>query len=107
MTTFDDRERGEETKFKHELELGFKIRNRRNKMFGLWVAQDLIGLSGETATAYAKEVVMADFELPGDGDMLDKVKADLGKAGKTVSDHQLDKHLKQFEAAARKQVMSE
>jgi hypothetical protein len=39
--------------------------------------------------------------------MLDKVKADLGKAGKTVSDHQLDKHLKQFEAAARKQVMSE
>jgi hypothetical protein len=24
-----------------------------------------------------------------------------------VSDHQLDKHLKQFEAAARKQVMSE
>jgi hypothetical protein len=107
MTTFDDRERGEETRFKHELELGFKIRNRRNKMFGLWVAQDLIGLSGETATAYAKEVVMADFELPGDGDMLDKVKADLGKAGKTVSDHQLDKHLKQFEAEARKQVMSE
>jgi hypothetical protein len=107
MTTFDDRERGEETKFKHELELGFKIRNRRNKMFGLWVAQDLIGLSGDTAAAYAKEVVMADFELPGDVDMLDKVKADLGKAGKTVSDHQLDKHLKQFEAEARKQVMSE
>ena len=107
MTTFDDRERGEETKFKHELELGFKIRNRRNKMFGLWVAQDLLGLSGDTATAYAKEIVMADFELPGDHDMLDKVKADLGKTGKTVSDHQLDKHLKQFEAEARRQVMSE
>ena len=43
MTTFDDRERGEETKFKHDLELGFKIRNRRNKLFGLWVAQDLSG----------------------------------------------------------------
>jgi hypothetical protein len=107
MTTFDDRERGEETKFKHELELGFKIRNRRNKMFGLWVAQDLLGLSGDTAAAYAKEVVMADFDLPGDADMMDKVKADLGKTGKTVSDHQLDKHLKQFEAEARKQVMSE
>jgi hypothetical protein len=107
MTTFDDRERGEETKFKHELELGFKIRNRRNKMFGLWVAQDLLGLSSDAAAAYAKEVVMADFDLPGDADMMDKVRADLGRAGKTVSDHQLDKHLKQLEVEARKQVMSE
>ena len=39
MTMFKDRERGEETKYKHDLELGFKIRNRRNKLFGLWVAQ--------------------------------------------------------------------
>jgi hypothetical protein len=107
MTTFDDRERGEETKFKHELELGFKIRNRRNKMFGFWVARDLLGLSDDAATAYAKEVVMADFELPGDNDMMEKVKVDLGKVGKSVSDHQLDKHLKQFEAEARKLVMSE
>jgi hypothetical protein len=107
MTTFDDRERGEETRFKHELELGFKVRNRRNKMFGLWVAQTHLGLSGEEATAYAKEVVMADFDQPGDNDMLDKVKADLAKAGKNVSDHALDKHLKEFEAVSRKQVMAE
>ena len=70
MTTFDDRERGEETKFKHDLELGFKIRNRRNKLFGLWVAQTYLGLSGDEAGRYAKDVVMADFELPGDDDML-------------------------------------
>ena len=50
---------------------------------------------------------MADFELPGDDDMLGKVKADLAKAGKTVSDHQLDKQLKELEAAARQQVMAE
>ena len=70
MTTFDDRERGEETKFKHDLELGFKIRNRRNKLFGLWIAQTYLGLAGEAATHYAKDVVMADFELPGDEDMI-------------------------------------
>ena len=79
MTTFDERERGEETKYKHDLELGFKIRNRRNKLFGLWVAQSSSGSSGDAATAYAKEVVMADFELPGDSDMIDKVKVDLAK----------------------------
>ena len=107
MTTFDDRERGEETKFKHELELGFKIRNRRNKLFGLWVAQSHLGLSGDAATAYAKDVVMADFELPGDEDMISKVQVDLDKAGKTVSHHQLVKHVQEFEAEARKQALSE
>lgn len=107
MTTFDDRERGEETKFKHELELGFKARNRRNKLFGLWIAQDYLGLSGEAATTYAKDVVMADFAEPGDQDMLNKVKADLEKAGKHLSDHLMTKHLKEFEALARQQVMAE
>lgn len=107
MTTFDDRERGEETKFKHDLELGFKIRNRRNKLFGLWVAQDYLGLVGDAATAYAKDVVMADFELPGDSDMLAKVKEDLAKAGKSVSDHALTKQLQALESESRKQVMAE
>lgn len=107
MTTFEDRERGEETRFKHELELGFKIRNRRNKMFGLWVAQDHLGLAGDAAVAYAKDVVMADFELPGDADMLAKVQADLGRAGKQVSDHSLEKRLSEFEREARQQVMAE
>src|SRR5262245_47127036 len=51
MTTFDDRERGEETRFKHEQELAFKARNRGNKLFGLWVAERL-GLSGEAAESY-------------------------------------------------------
>ena len=107
MTTFNERERGEETKYKHDLELGFKIRNRRNKLFGLWVAQTYLGLSGDEAASYAKDVVMADFELPGDDDMLGKVKADLERVGQSVSDHQLDKHLKEFETAAREQVMAE
>ena len=50
---------------------------------------------------------MADFELPGDDDMLGKVKVDLEQAGQSVSDHQLDKHLKEFDTVAREQVMAE
>jgi hypothetical protein len=107
MTTFDERERGEEGNFQHEQELGFKIRNRRNKLFGLWIAQDHLGLSGEAASSYAKDVVMADFEAAADSDMMGKVRADLAKAGKQVSDHMLQKHLEQFQALARQQVMSE
>jgi hypothetical protein len=50
---------------------------------------------------------MADFEAPGDADMLGKVKADLAAAGKDVSDQTLEKRLRECEAQARQQVMSE
>ena len=107
MTTFDDRERAEEARFRHDQELGFKARNRRNKLFGLWIAQEHLGLSGDAAANYAKDVVMADFESPGEADMLRKVKGDLAQAGKQVSDHMLEKRLKELETQAFQQVRSE
>jgi hypothetical protein len=57
--------------------------------------------------AYAKDVVMADFDLPGDDDIFSKVKVDLEKAGKNMSEHLLKKHLSEFEGIAKKQVMAE
>jgi hypothetical protein len=107
MTTFNERERTEEAKFKHDQELAFKVRNRRNKLFGLWLAQEHLGLKGDAALSYAKDVVMADFDLPGDDDIFTKVKADLGKAGKSLSDHQLRKNLEECERIAREQIMTE
>src|SRR5256885_696925 len=58
MTTFDKREEGFEKKFAHDEELRFKANARRNKLLGLWAAEKM-GLSGPTADAYAKEVVVA------------------------------------------------
>ena len=104
MTILEDRERGEEAKFRHDQELAFKVRNRRNRLFGLWIAQDHLGLSGEAASSYARDVVMADFEAPGDAGMMGKVKADLAEAGSQVSDHMLRKRLDEFQAQARQQV---
>jgi hypothetical protein len=106
MTTFDDRERQEETRFKHDQELTFKARTRGNKLFGLWVAEQL-GLSGEAAQNYAKEVVMADFELPGDNDIFDKVKADLAAKSIEMSQHLLQKHLLECRDIALQQIKSE
>ena len=77
MTTFDERERTEETRYKHNQELTFKARNRGNRIFGMWVAEQL-GLAGEAAADYAKDVVAADFESPGDQGIFVKVRADLG-----------------------------
>ena len=44
MTTFDDREKGFESKFAHDAELVFKVRARRNRLFGEWLATELLGL---------------------------------------------------------------
>ena len=106
MTTFDDRERQEETRFKHQQELAFKARNRGNKMFGLWVAEQL-GLSGAEAESYAKDVVVADFDLPGDEDIYSKVRADLEAKSLQISDHLLQKHLQEFRQIAAEQIKNE
>ncbi len=80
MTTFDKREEGFEKKFAHDEELQFKAMARRNKLLGLWAAEKL-GKTGADAEAYAKEVVLADFEEAGDNDVLRKVAADLKAKG--------------------------
>jgi hypothetical protein len=103
MTTFDDRERQEETRFKHQQEQAFKARNRGNRMFGLWVAEQL-GLSGEAADGYAKDVVIADFDLPGDEDIFTKVRTDLEAKSIQISDHLLQKHLREFREIAAQQL---
>ena len=73
MTTFDKREEGFEKKFALDEEQKFKAMARRNKLLGIWAAEKL-GLSGPEAEAYAKEVVMADFEEAGDDDVLRKIR---------------------------------
>ncbi|MBC8051373.1 MAG: DUF1476 domain-containing protein [Chitinophagales bacterium] len=80
MTTFDNRQKGYESKFAQDENLRFRATARRNKLLGQWAAEKL-GLSGADAEAYVKAVVKADFEKPGDEDVISKVAADLtGKA---------------------------
>ena len=85
MTTFDKREEGFEKKFAHDEELKFKAEARRNKLLGLWAAEKL-GITGPAADAYAKEVVMSDFESAGDGDVFKKVRTDFDAKKITLTD---------------------
>jgi hypothetical protein len=88
MTTFDKREEGFEKQFAHDEELRFKANARRNKLLGLWAAEKL-GLSGADAEAYAKEVVVADFDEAGDADVFKKIRRDFDAKGVAQSDHQI------------------
>jgi hypothetical protein len=106
MTTFDEREKAFEHQFGHDLDLQFKARARRNKMLGLWAAQ-MLGKSGTDAEAYARDIVMADFETPGDHDVIHALMRDLAAAGKPVAEHTIRKQGERFLVEATRQVMTE
>jgi len=86
MSGINDRERAFENKFALDQELKFKALARRNKLVGLWAA----GLLGKTdAEAYAKEVVVADFEEAGEEDVFRKLRRDFDAAGVSVPDQDI------------------
>jgi Uncharacterized conserved protein len=101
MTTFDKREEGFEKKFAHDEELRFKAIARRNKLLGLWAA-GVLGKAGADAEAYAKEVVLADFEEAGDNDVVHKLVKDLGGAG--VAEPQIRAKMTELLALAVAQI---
>ena len=103
MTTFDKREEGFEKKFAHDEELRFKANARRNKLLGLWAAEKM-GLSGAAADAYAKEVVVADFEEAGDDDVFRKVRKDFDAKGVAQSDQDIRKAMIDLMAQAIEQI---
>ena len=103
MTTFDKREEGFEKKFAHYEELKFKAMARRNKLLGMWAAAAL-GKTGADADAYAKEVVMADFEEAGDDDVVRKVAKDLGPKG--VTEQEVRAKMNELLAEAVKQIQA-
>ncbi|PLX35659.1 MAG: DUF1476 domain-containing protein [Hyphomicrobiales bacterium] len=105
-TTFDKREDGFEAKYAHDQKIMFKATARRNKLAGLWAAE-LMGITGEAAESYAKEVIMADFKEPGDNDVIEKIKGDLDEAGVEKSEHQIKRTLSEMMATAIKQIEAE
>jgi hypothetical protein len=106
MSSFDERESSFENKFKHDKELEFKATARRNKLLGLWAA-NLLGIHGADAETYAKSVVKADFEKPGDQDVVDKLMADFKERGVDMSDHRLRKQMSELMHTAVDQIRAE
>jgi hypothetical protein len=106
LSGFDKRKSGEEAKFALDQELRFKANARRNKLLGLWAAEQL-GKTGEAAAAYATEVVKSDFEAPGDDDVFRKVRGDFDKAGVKLTDHQIQRQMAELMDTAIAQVKAE
>ena len=99
MNEFNKREEGFEKKFALDEEQKFKAEARRNKLLGLWAAEKL-GITGDAANVYAKDVVMADFEGGGDDDVFNKVRKDLDAKGVAPTDQELRRTMDDLMAKA-------
>lgn len=106
MATFDEREKAFEAKYARDEEVKFKVAARRNKLLGLWAAE-LMGLTGDGAQNYAREVVKADFREAGEEDVFAKVKGDLAAKGVAVSDHRIRRAMSELLAKAERQIEAE
>jgi len=106
MSGFEDREKGFEAKYRLDEETKFRVRARRNKLLGLWLAKQF-GLAGDAADAYAKDVVAADLEKPGDDDVIEKVMTDIRARGVGIDAKAVAKELAALEKTARDQVLNE
>lgn len=87
-SSFEDRKKGFESAFAHDAALQFRATARRNKMLGLWAAEKM-KLSEEEADAYARSVIKADLEEPGDDVVVRKLRADFDAHGVDCSDEEV------------------
>jgi hypothetical protein len=103
MTTFDKREEGFEKKFALDEEQKFKALARRNRLLGLWAAEQL-GLSGDAATDYARTVVAAAFGDSGDAGVVRKMVDDLAAKGVAITEAEIRARMDELMMLAVAQV---
>ncbi|MEC8877377.1 MAG: DUF1476 domain-containing protein [Pseudomonadota bacterium] len=103
MDKVKEKGKGEEAKFFRSEENKFKITARRNKLIGLWLAEKF-GLEGEAAVAYAKEVIEADLEKPGDDDVVEKILRDCKEKSLDLDESKIREQLDFFGSEALKQI---
>ncbi len=104
MDTLEDRKKSEEAKAAHRAELRFKAEARRNKLFGLWAAEQM---GHADPQAYIVEVIAAAYGGSGQKDAFGKVQNDLQAAGKPIPESELRAKMNEFMALAEQQIQSE
>ena len=91
--------RVDEARYSKRQEMDFVIRNRRNRLIALWVAERL-GLGEQESAGYATDVVGEAIVKPGDQHMVKALIRDLANAGVTLSEAELHAELERFHRVA-------
>lgn len=103
---FDDRKKSQEAKYKMDEERRFKVRARRNKLLGQWVAERL-GLEGDAAQELVRDVAMTGLEARTDAELLSRIQARLAEAGSETDPSRLEAQLARLQEEAQRQIAGE
>jgi hypothetical protein len=97
MSSFNEREKGFEAKYRHEQEAQFKIRAIRNKLVGEWAASLI---KPENEEIYVKEVRVSNLAKPGDDDLIDKLLSDFESKNLGIKREEIIKKIEECERLA-------
>ena len=101
--TINEREKSEEAKYKLDEELSFKAQSRRNKLLGLWAAERL-GMTKVETEEFARDVVLADLEAPGVGNVVRRVAREFDKRGVEIAEQVIQDELERLYPIALEQI---
>lgn len=104
--SFDDLKQASEKKFEIDQQTAFKIEARASKLIGAWAAGKL-GLSGDDAVAYAKDVVVANLDEPGYDDVKRKLMSDFSARDMDVTEAEIDHAIAKYVGEATVQIENE
>lgn len=107
MSSFEERERGEEAKFAHDASLRFKAEARRNKHLAHWASAQMGVEDANTIANYVAEVIAADMVQAGHDDVVRKIKADFDANGVDIDEKAIETKVAQFDAQARTEILEE
>ena len=107
MSGFENRRIGAEGKFAHDEERRFLARARRDRLLGRWVGETFLGKSADDVERYAEDVVAANFDRPGDDDMVDFVLKSVEGTGADLSEHRLRHKMEELMREAERQLSEE
>lgn len=106
MTSFEDRESAFENKFALDEALMFKAEARACKLFGLWLAEQM-DMSAEEAGDFASDLITANLEEPGFGDVKRAAAPTMVEKGLSISEEDIDAKLQELFVEAQQQIKNE
>jgi hypothetical protein len=105
MGMYDRRKEEFERKFAHEQEIQFKVKTKRAKLLGLWMADNL-GMSGDQRVDYSKQFVKLSMEYGDDAVLFQKICEDLDRAGIEKTSYHIHHIMDELMGEALNQVMT-
>lgn len=107
MSSFEERQKGEEAKFAHDASLRFRAEARRNKLLAHWASAQM-GVDGADDIAnYVAEVIAADMVRGGYADVVAKIKTDFDARGVAVDEAAIEAKVVEFDAKAKSEILAE